>query len=253
MKGREWYQKEDTAEEYDDWRFSKGGALIDEGEKEAVFDLLGDVQAAESGSADSDSLEDLSVLEIACGTGRFTVELARRDADVVGMDISKPMMEKGVKKAKQAGVYDSVDFLRGDAGELPFPDDSFDVVIAMRFFHLADTPIDFLSEMRRVSRSKVLFDTFMEGSARVIYNRFLPMGSRLYSEDEVKSLLGDAGLSLEETKNDFFFPFGLYRITPTKIAEGIRDVDDTILDISDDFSTVSYWLTSTSTSTESDK
>lgn len=229
MKGREWYQEDDIADEYEDKRFTGGGELIDEGEKRALFELLGDI-------------EGKSVLEIACGTGRFTVELAEKGADVVGMDISRPMIERAIRKAESRGVRDEIQFFRGDAKRLPFPDDSFDIVLAMRFFHLADEPLDFLREMRRVSRSVVFFDTFNDGSARVLYNRFLPMGSRLYSADQVHQLLENSELELADSKDDFVFPFGLYRSIPTVVAQGIRGVDDTLKNsVASNFCSVSYW------------
>ncbi|PSQ58745.1 SAM-dependent methyltransferase [Halobacteriales archaeon SW_7_71_33] len=178
MKGREWYQADEVAEEYENKRFSRGGQLIDRREKRAVLSALGPV-------------EDQEVLEIACGTGRFTVMLAERGADVVGLDISKPMLQQGRRKA--AAANSRVDWLRGDAARLPFPDDSFDTVLAMRFFHLADTPAAFLSELRRVSRDRVVFDTFNSGSTRSVYNWLLPMGSRLYSRAEVEGLLARSG------------------------------------------------------------
>lgn len=228
MKGRDWYQETETAEEYDEWRFSRGGELVDRGEKEALFDLVGDISGR-------------SVLEIACGTGRFTLEFAERGADVVAVDISEPMIRQAVVKAERDGV--DVDFLRCDARRLPFPPDCFDVVVAMRFFHLVDSPATYLRELARVSRGRVLFDTFSQRSARVVYNRFLPMGSRLYTDDEVRGFVREAGLELVRSRDDFVFPFGLYRVTPTPLAEGIRGVDDTLRDTAAErFSSVSYWL-----------
>ena len=215
MKGQEWYQATDVAEEYEDKRFSRGGRLIDRREKEAVLDALGPV-------------EDREVLEIACGTGRFTVMLAERGADITGLDISGPMLGQGREKAIAAGVDDQVEFMRGDAARLPFPDDSFDVVFAMRFFHLADTPAAYLSEMRRVARDRVFFDTFNSFSARTIYNWALPMGSRLYSSGEVEKLLAEAGLSLVEAEHDFLLPYGFYRKIPNSVASNFRSLDTSL-------------------------
>ena len=228
MKGREWYQEDETAEEYDDWRFSRGGELVDEGEKEALFDLVGGV--------DGDD-----VLEVACGTGRFSVELAEGGAEVVGVDISKPMLMKGVGKARERGL--GVEFLRGDAKRLPFPDDSFDLVLGMRFFHLIDEPVAYLSEMARVSKGPVVFDTFNRGSARVVYNRFLPMGSRLYSEDDVDGVADEAGVELIDRRDDFVVPFGVYRAIPKTLAKGFRGVDDAVQSVGgDSLSSVTYWM-----------
>ena len=230
VKGKEWYQADDVAREYDDKRFSKGGRLIDRREKEAVLRAL-------------DPAEDRRVLEIACGTGRFTVLLAERGADVVGLDISSAMMAQGREKARQSGVTDRVEFMRGDAARLPFPDDHFDAVFAMRFFHLADTPAKFLAEMCRVSKERVFFDTFNDRSARVIYNWLLPMGSRLYSRNEVERLIADAGLRLTDEAHDFVLPYGFYRKIPNGIADDFRDLDESVREsaIGRKLSSVSYW------------
>ncbi|MFB6072299.1 MAG: class I SAM-dependent methyltransferase [Halobacterium sp.] len=230
MKGQEWYQATEVAEEYDEKRFSRGGRLIDRREKEAVLDALGPV-------------EDDRVLEIACGTGRFTVMLAERGADITGLDISGPMLQEGREKAQHAGVSDHLEFMRGDAARLPFPDDHFDTVFAMRFFHLADTPTKFLTEMARVSRDQVFFDTFSRFSARSLYNWLLPMGSRLYSSGEVEDLVGSAGLELADAEHDFVVPYGFYRKVPDWVAGPFRSADEALVEtpVGRALSSVSYW------------
>lgn len=230
MKGKEWYQADDVAQEYDAKRFSDGGRLIDRREKEAVLDALGPV-------------EGKNVLEIACGTGRFTVMLAERGANIIGLDISSAMMAQGRQKARSAGVSDLVEFMRGDAARLPFPDDHFDAVFAMRFFHLADTPAKFLAEMCRVSKSQVFFDTFNRYSTRSVYTWLLPMGSRLYSQGEVENLLHGAGLELINDSHDFVLPFGVYREIPNEVAGHIREMDTALRgsELGEKLASVSYW------------
>jgi SAM-dependent methyltransferase len=234
VKGQEWYQADDVAEAYEDKRFSRGGRLIDRREREAVLEALAPV-------------EDRRVLEIACGTGRFTVMLAERDADVIGLDISGPMLQQGREKAARAGVSDHLEFMRGDAARLPFPDDHFDAVFAMRFFHLADTPRDFLTEMARVSSELVFFDTFNAGSARTVYNWALPMGSRLYEDREVRDLVEDAGLTLSGSAHDFILPYGLYRKMPDWLADGLRSLDRSVVETrpGSRLASVSYWTART--------
>jgi len=232
VKGQEWYQADDVAQEYDNKRFSRGGKLIDRREKIAVLDAIMPV-------------EDRDVLEIACGTGRFTVMLAERGANVVGLDISAAMLQQGRKKAQHAELAGTLEFLRGDAGRLPFPDDHFDIVIAMRFFHLADDPESFLEEMNRVSRDQIVFDTFNRFSTRSIYNWALPMGSRLYSKSEIATLLAKTNLTLVEVEDDFLLPYGLYRAIPNELASPLRKLDTTIggHPVTDHFASVSYWNT----------
>jgi ubiquinone/menaquinone biosynthesis C-methylase UbiE len=230
VKGQEWYQADDVAEAYEDKRFSRGGRLIDRREKRAVLGAL-------------TPLADRDVLEIACGTGRFTVMLAERGADVVGLDISEPMLQQGREKARSAGVADRFELMRGDAGRLPFPDDHFDSVFAMRFFHLADTPASFLEEMARVSREQVFFDTFNRFSTRSLYNWALPMGSRLYSSREVDRLLSDVELELRGAEHDWVVPYGFYREIPNWLASAVRRADAGLgsTPVGRRLASVSYW------------
>jgi len=232
VKGKEWYQADDVAEAYDDKRFSEGGRFIDRREKQAVLSALG-------------PLEEKRVLEVACGTGRFTVMMAQQGAEITGLDISGAMLAQGRRKAKAAGVDDNVEFMRGDAARLPFPDDHFDAVFAMRFFHLADRPVTFLRELRRVSKGQVFFDTFNLESTRMLYNRFLPMGSRLYSRTAVESLLADAELNLVSESHDFVLPYGFYRSLPRSVARPFRKLDVAVgnTPIGDKLASVSYWNT----------
>jgi len=230
VKGREWYQSDDVADAYEDKRFSNGGRLIDDREKEAVLDALGTVEGKE-------------VLEVACGTGRFTSLLADHGADIVGLDISPAMLKQGREKARSVGVDEHLEFMRADAARLPFPDDHFDAVLAMRFFHLADRPASFLSEMARVSKEQVFFDTFKRFSFRSIYNFALPMGSRLYSTGEVERLLKGAGLQLEGSQHDFVLPYGFYRQVPSEVAGPAREIDTALVrtPIGRRLASVSYW------------
>ncbi|MFC7073687.1 class I SAM-dependent methyltransferase [Halovenus rubra] len=230
MKGQEWYQAEDVAEAYDDKRFSQGGRLINDREKRAVLQAVTPV-------------EDSKVLEIACGTGRFTAMLAERGADIVGLDISAAMLQQGRERAQAAGVDGKLEYMRGDAARLPFPDNHFDTVVAMRFFHLMHEPAEFMQEMQRVSQNQIFFDTFNRKSARSLYTWALPMGSRLYSNSEVRNLLDGADLDLVAAEHDWVFPYGFYRELPNVFASGFRTVDKAIgkTPAGGPLASVSYW------------
>jgi ubiquinone/menaquinone biosynthesis C-methylase UbiE len=230
VKGKEWYQTAEVAEEYEDKRFSRGGRLIDRREKQAVLSAL-------------DPLEGKRVLEIACGTGRFSAMLASQGADVIGLDISDAMLSQGREKARRSGVDDHLEFVRGDASRLPFPDDHFDAVLAMRFFHLIPNPDRYLREIRRVTDDQLVFDTFNTPSTRAIYNWLLPMGSRLYSEIDVRAMLDRTGFDLVSAEHDFLVPYGLYRAIPRTVAETIYRADDRLgrSDVGENLASVTYW------------
>lgn len=93
----------------------------------------------------------LSVLDLGCGPGTITVDLADRVAPgrVVGVDAAAEV----ILKARALGEsHPNAEFLVGDAYALDFPDDSFDLVHAHQMLqHVAD-PVAVLREMRRVAK-----------------------------------------------------------------------------------------------------
>ncbi|WP_029290081.1 methyltransferase domain-containing protein [Cellulomonas sp. HZM] len=93
-----------------------------------------------------------SLLDVGCGPGTVTIDLARRLApgEVVGIDASQAVIDIARDAAKDAQV--AVTFDVADAYALPFADDSFDVVHAHQVLqHLTD-PVAALHEMRRVTK-----------------------------------------------------------------------------------------------------
>lgn len=93
-----------------------------------------------------------SALDLCCGTGDVALVLAGRvgpDGRVVGADFSQPMLEIAASKPRPAGAA-PVEFVRADALDLPFEEESFDAVtIAFGARNLADLDRG-LEEMRRV-------------------------------------------------------------------------------------------------------
>jgi phosphoethanolamine N-methyltransferase len=71
------------------------------------------------------------ILDIGCGIGGPAFEMARTfGANVVGIDIEAPLIERANAAAKVNGLHDQCCFEAVEAGPLPFPDQSFDVVIS---------------------------------------------------------------------------------------------------------------------------
>ena len=87
------------------------------------------------------------VLDVACGTGDLSIELARDAcAMVIGTDFCRPMLAVAAEKS------DSIPFIEGDAMELSFAADSFDAVtIAFGLRNLSNVA-DGLAELARVLR-----------------------------------------------------------------------------------------------------
>jgi len=93
----------------------------------------------------------LDVLDVGCGPGTITIDLAQRVAagTVVGVDSSSEVLDEA---RRAAGQLSNVRFESGDVYGLEYPDGSFDVVHAHQLLqHLSD-PVAALREMRRVCR-----------------------------------------------------------------------------------------------------
>jgi demethylmenaquinone methyltransferase/2-methoxy-6-polyprenyl-1,4-benzoquinol methylase len=95
------------------------------------------------------------VIDVCCGTGDWTVALAKAvgpSGRVVGLDFSEDMLAIAKQKITAAGVSDRVTFVAGDAMQLPYTDNEFDV--ATIGFGLRNVPDAnrVLKEMVRVVR-----------------------------------------------------------------------------------------------------
>lgn len=76
------------------------------------------------------------LLEVPVGTGVLTMPVYRSlpNADITCLDYSLDMMSAAKQKAGNAGIG-NVSFVQGDVGALPFPDESFDIVLSLNGFH----------------------------------------------------------------------------------------------------------------------
>lgn len=92
----------------------------------------------------------MDVLDLACGTGNATIPAARKGARVTGLDFSPDLLAIARERAADARV--EVEWVEGDAQELPFPDASFDRVISTFGHMFAPDHQRTAAEMRRVCR-----------------------------------------------------------------------------------------------------
>jgi demethylmenaquinone methyltransferase/2-methoxy-6-polyprenyl-1,4-benzoquinol methylase len=91
-------------------------------------------------------------LDVATGTADLAIEAALRfpDIRIVGLDLAQEMLNAGQVKIEKKHLTEQITLMQGDALQLPFPDDSFDVVaIAFGIRNIPDR-IGALREMKRV-------------------------------------------------------------------------------------------------------
>lgn len=94
---------------------------------------------------------DKRILDIGAGTGILSLELARRDMQVVALDLFQLPLEHLNDKAAQEGMAERVQPVRADMNEgLPFADESFPAVVSLRATRYIRNFGRWLSEAHRV-------------------------------------------------------------------------------------------------------
>jgi len=89
------------------------------------------------------------ILEVAPGPGYLAIEIARRgDFEISGLDISHTFVEIASCNAREAHV--EIDFRQGNASAMPFPENTFDLVLCRAAFKNFSRPVTAMNEMYRV-------------------------------------------------------------------------------------------------------
>jgi SAM-dependent methyltransferase len=102
-----------------------------------------------------------TILDLGCGTGRFSEALVSRfDAEVVGIDPSRKMLEQARRKQSDPRVR--YELGRGEA--IPLPNNSVDLVFMSMVFHHFDNPTLAARECRRVLRDGAI--AFLRAGSR---------------------------------------------------------------------------------------
>jgi ubiquinone/menaquinone biosynthesis C-methylase UbiE len=96
-----------------------------------------------------------TILDIGTGPGYLPIEIAKRSSDikVVGVDLSRKLIQIARSNALDAGLSDRLSFQFGNAGRLAFEDSSFDMVISTGMLHSLKHPVKVLQEIHRVLRA----------------------------------------------------------------------------------------------------
>ena len=187
---KQFYQSSEVAADYDEHRFRTPKRMRRNARK---WSAIQKALAMAEGTR--------TVVDLPCGTGRFTGHLARAGYEVVGSDISVEMMQQAAKLPSVQ--HENIrGYVRADAESMPFPAKSVDCLMSIRFlFHVdPQTRRRMLREFGRVSRRWIIADyrhrySFRYGVWKVA--KTLGLTKRPFERVSVKSMKSefeDAGL-----------------------------------------------------------
>jgi SAM-dependent methyltransferase len=185
---------------YARWRATELGRVTERLEVELVHSLAG-LRAGQR------------VLDIGTGDGTYAIEAARRGASVVGLDTSPAMLTAAQARAHAAGLQ--IDVRLGSAMALPFPDASFDRVLAVTVLCFVDDPARALAEMARVTKpgGRVVLGELHRWSLWAARRRLAAWlrggpwrGVQFWSQGQLSTLAGTAGLHVGAVRGAVFYP-----------------------------------------------
>lgn len=92
------------------------------------------------------------IIDVGCGSGATAIVLAQEfpECEVVGIDLSEPLLRLATQAAQAAGLAGRVRFEKGDAERFAYEDGLFDVVLNLNMVHIVKNPIQMLNEIERV-------------------------------------------------------------------------------------------------------
>jgi len=125
----------EVAHKYDSWYATPMGRFVDDVETRLAFELFSPE-------------EGMNILDAGCGTGNFSIKLAKRGARVTGIDLSTEMMAVAKEKANRKNI--DIEFLEMNIYDLAFPDNYFDGVFSMAVFETLPESQKAFQELMRV-------------------------------------------------------------------------------------------------------
>lgn len=98
------------------------------------------------------SIREGRILDLGTGPGILPIEVLRRSPDlrVDGIDLGRRLIAMARARASGAGVADRVTFQTANAANLPFPADTYDLVVSTGMLHMLKDPLRVLDECCRV-------------------------------------------------------------------------------------------------------
>lgn len=140
--------------------------------------------------------DGMKILDIGCGGGATLKRLLRRSSDskVYGIDISEESVAKA-RKVNSKLLGKQVFIQTGSAEELPWDDNTFDIVTAVETVYFWPNIVKCFTEVKRILKTDGQFVVIVEVTSKKSVWTNLVDGMTAYSVDQLKSLLKQAGFT----------------------------------------------------------
>ncbi|MEJ2208844.1 MAG: class I SAM-dependent methyltransferase, partial [Anaerolineae bacterium] len=92
------------------------------------------------------------ILDAGCGFGTTAIVLAQAlpESEVVGIDLSEPLLDLARQAARDAGLGERVTFEVANVEQIPYDDGAFQAVVNVQMLHIVGDPVAMLDELERV-------------------------------------------------------------------------------------------------------
>lgn len=135
------------------------------------------------------------LVEVGCGSAAFLAEHADHVHRVAGVDLSEMQVELAHRRLGERIAAGTAEILLGDAGTLPWADDSFTVATSMAAFEVFPDPDQVLAEVNRVLRPGGRVVLTMGQRVPPDTETHKSLGFWVWSEDDVRSMVERAGFT----------------------------------------------------------
>jgi ubiquinone/menaquinone biosynthesis C-methylase UbiE len=98
-------------------------------------------------------VKGLKILDVGCGNGLFVVELAKRGAEVYGVDLSQAALDVAQTRCQRANLRHRVSLIKAPASEMPFLESYFDCAICNSVLEHIPDDLAVLKEINRVLKA----------------------------------------------------------------------------------------------------
>lgn len=165
--------------------------------------------------------EQSRVLEVGCGTGRFTKTLVKQEFETTAVDLSEAMIRETLRRCHSLDGQNPPSVLNADVNNIALDDDSFDVCIMINVTsHLPNPEVSFQEIARVVRTGGHIFTNFP-----ILTSPYFPIGlivnmrnksvqedvyAHWYSWNELKRIFSNANLEVKQTWGHLIPPNGKY-------------------------------------------